>query len=379
MEDTAGKVITCHAAVAWEPNKPLAIEQIEVQPPKEGEVRIKMMYTAICHTDLFQVSGTDPDVKFPTIVGHEGAGVVESVGPGVESVRPGDHVIPVLLCQCRSCDICADPRANLCRKFLYNSDKQQVLYDGTTRFSCRGEQIYHFSGCSTFSEFTVCPEIAVAKIDPTVPLDKAALLGCGIATGYGSPVKGCPINEGSTVGVWGMGAVGLAVVMGARDKGAKRIVAIDVNPDRLKLAKMFGATDFVNPKELEEPLQQFLSKKFDGGLDYAFEATGKPEAITQAFESTKKCFGKTCILGVSGKDVSLSNGLLLQGRTVMGTFIGGLKTRDDIPILAEKYKDGKIQLDEFISWRCSLGQINEAWDKLQRGEGIRSMIAVSEE
>ncbi|KAL3070732.1 hypothetical protein niasHT_036402 [Heterodera trifolii] len=347
MEDTAGKVITCHAAVAWEPNKPLAIEQIEVQPPKEGEVRIKASETKRRSSIglIYQVSGTDPDVKFPTIVGHEGAGVVESVGPGVESVRPGDHVIPVLLCQCRSCDICADPRANLCRKFLYNSDKQQVLYE----------------------------------IDPTVPLDKAALLGCGIATGYGSPVKGCPITEGSTVGVWGMGAVGLAVVMGARDKGAKRIVAIDVNPDRLKLAKMFGATDFVNPKELDEPLQQFLSKKFDGGLDYAFEATGIPEAITQAFESTKKCYGKTCILGVSGKDVSLSNGLLLQGRTVMGTFIGGLKTRDDIPTLAEKYRDGKIQLDEFISWRCSLGQINEAWDKLQRGEGIRSMIAVSEE
>ncbi|KAL3074241.1 hypothetical protein niasHS_015071 [Heterodera schachtii] len=377
--ETAGKTIKCRAAVAWEPKKPLVIEQIEVAPPKEGEVRIKIMFTAICHTDVFQVSGINPNVKFPTIVGHEGAGVVESVGPGVESVRAGDHVIPMPLCQCRKCEECADPRTNLCRKFLYFSENQQVLYDGTVRFSCHGQPIYHFLGCSTFSEYTVTPEIAVAKIDPSVPLDRAALLGCGFSTGYGSPIKGCPIEMGSTVGVWGMGAVGLAAVMGARDNGAKDIVAIDVNGERLKNAKTFGATELVNPKELDEPLPQFLSKKFNGGLDYAFEATGNAEAMTQAFESTKKCYGKTCILGVSGKDVTISNGLLLQGRTLMGICVGGFKTRDDIPILAQKYKDGHISLDEFISWRCSFEHINEAWDKLKRGEGIRSMIAMSKE
>uniref|UniRef100_A0A914HX06 Uncharacterized protein n=1 Tax=Globodera rostochiensis TaxID=31243 RepID=A0A914HX06_GLORO len=379
MVDTVGKTIKCRAAVAWEPKKPLVIEQIEVQPPKEGEVRIKMMYTAICHTDLFQVSGIDPKVKFPTVVGHEGAGVVESVGPGVESVRAGDHVIPLPLSQCRKCDICVDSKSNLCQKFLYFSENQQALYDGTTRFSCRGKPVYHFLGCSTFSEYTVTPEISVAKIDQSVPLDKAALLGCGVPTGYGSPIKGCPINAGSTVGVWGLGAVGLAVVMGARDMGAKNIVAIDVNPDRLKLARVFGATEFVNPKELNESLQQFLSKKFNGGLDYAFEATGNSEAMTQAFECSKMCIGKTCILGVSGQNVTISNGLLLQGRTVMGICVGGFKTRDDIPILAQKYQKGEILLDEFISWRCSLEQINEAWDKLQRGDGIRSIVAVSKE
>ncbi|KAL3086940.1 hypothetical protein niasHT_021804 [Heterodera trifolii] len=371
--------ITCRAAVAWEPKKPLVVEKVEVQPPKEGEVRIKVMFTAICDTDIYQLSGTDPRVKFPTIVGHEGAGVVESVGPGVQSVCAGDHVIPLPLCQCRECDVCADPTSNLCRKFLYFSENQQMLYDGTTRFSCRGQPIYHFIGCSTFSEYTVTPEIAVAKIDPSLPLDRMALLGCGVTTGYGSPIKGCPIRAGSTVGVWGMGAVGLAAVMGARDMGAKRIVAIDVNTDRLKAAKVFGATDLINPNELDESVPQFLTKKFDGGIDFAFEATGDAEAMAQAFESTKKCYGKTCILGLSSKEVPIPNGLLLQGRTLMGNTVGGFKTRDDVPMLAEKYKDGALQLDEFISWRCSLDQINEAWDKFQRGEGIRSMISVSNE
>uniref|UniRef100_A0A183C2P9 ADH_N domain-containing protein n=1 Tax=Globodera pallida TaxID=36090 RepID=A0A183C2P9_GLOPA len=340
MADTVGKTIKCRAAVAWEPKKPLVIEQIEVQPPKEGE----MMYTAICHTDLFQVSGIDPKVKFPTVVGHEGAGVVESVGPGVESVRAGDHVIPLPLSQCRKCDICVDSKSNLCRKFMYFSENQQALYDGTTRFSCRGKPVYHFLGCSTFSEYTVTPEISVAKIDQSVPLDKAALLGCGVPTGYGSPIKGCPVNAGSTVGVWGLGAVGLAVVMGARDMGAKNIVAID--HEYLALLSF----NFC-PKNL----------------------------TTQAFECSKMCIGKTCILGVSGQNVTISNGLLLQGRTVMGICVGGFKTRDDIPMLAQKYQKGEILLDEFISWRCSLEQINEAWDKLQRGDGIRSIVAVSKE
>ncbi|KAI1720765.1 alcohol dehydrogenase groES-like domain-containing protein [Ditylenchus destructor] len=331
MSATAGQTIKCRAAVAWEPNKPLAIEEVEVEPPKRGEVRIKILFTAICHTDAYTLSGKDPEGIFPCILGHEAAGIVESVGEGVDHVAPGDHVIPLYVPQCRECDYCKNPKTNLCQAIRVTQG-QGVMPDGTSRFKCKGKQIAHFMGCSSFSEYTVVAGISVCRVDPKAPLDKVCLLGCGISTGYGAVLNTCKVEPGSTVAVWGLGAVGLSVIMGAKEAGAKRIVAIDLLPSKFETAKFFGATDCLNPKDApaDKSFQSYLVEKFDGGFDYTFECVGNVNLMRQALESAHKGWGVSCIIGVagSGEEISTRPFQLVTGRTWKGTALGGWKTRD---------------------------------------------------
>lgn len=384
MSDTAGKVIKCRAAIAWEPNKPLSIEEIEVDPPQKGEVRIKVLYGALCHTDTFALTGRDPDCSFPVILGHEAAGVVESIGEGVTSVAPGDHVVPCFVPQCNECDYCKNPDTNLCTRIHYfiGSKKSQLQADGTSRFRCKGQEILHFMGCSTFSEYTVCDDVSVAKVNPSAPLDKVCLLGCGINTGYGAPLNTCKVKPGSVCAVWGLGAVGLAAIMGCKYAGAKTIVGIDLLPEKFEFAKVFGATEFVCPKtDVPEgkTLQEFLKEKYNGGFDFTFEATGNIHAMRQAFESTQKAWGQSCILGVSDKEVCTHPAELILGRTWKGSTYGGWKSRDAIPMLTERYLRGEMKLDEFVSGRCDLADINQVFDNMSRGQGMRYVMTMAKQ
>jgi len=380
------KTINCRAAIAWEPNKPMVMEEIEVLPPKPGEVRIKILFTALCHTDLFTLSGQDPEGLFPTILGHEASGIVVDVGEGVESVEPGDHVIPCYIPQCRECEFCKNPKTNLCQK-IRTTQGRGVMPDGTSRFTCRGKPIFHFMGTSTFSEYTVCAEISVCKINISAPLDKMCLLGCGVSTGYGAVLNTCKVEPGSTVAVWGLGAVGLSVVMGAKVAGAKRIVAIDIVPAKLELAKKFGATDVLNANEvvstatdsgLPMPIQNYLVEKFNGGFDYTFECIGNVNTMRQAFESAHKGWGVSCVIGVAGQgqEISTRPFQLITGRTWKGTAFGGWKSRDDIPRLVQEYLDGKIMLDEFITDHSAFDGINAVVESMKAGKGLRTLIDV---
>ncbi|KAI6228794.1 S-(hydroxymethyl)glutathione dehydrogenase [Aphelenchoides fujianensis] len=377
-----GKPIKCRAMVAWEAKKPLQLEEVEVAPPQKGEVRIRVLYAAVCHTDTFTLDGDDPEGNFPSILGHEAAGVVVDVGEGVTEVAPGDHVIPVYVPQCRKCEFCKNPKTNLCQKIRVTQGKGQMP-DGTTRFKCKGKDLFHFMGTSTFSEYTVLAAISVAKIDPKAPLDKCCLLGCGVSTGYGAVLNTCKVEEGSTVGVWGLGAVGLAVIMGAKRAGAKRIVAIDTNARRKEVAMQFGATDFVNPKEVpqDKPFQQYLIDEYDGGFDYTFECVGNVQVMRQALEAAHKGWGVSCIIGVagSGQEISTRPFQLVTGRTWKGTAFGGYKSRDAVPKLVEDYMGGKMKLDEFITHKFKLEDLNKAVDVLHKGEGLRSVIEFPQE
>ena len=385
VTETSGKPIKCRAAVAWEPNQPLSLEEVEVDPPQRGEVRIRIMYTTLCHTDIFALTGHDPDCSFPAVLGHEASGIVESVGEGVTSLAPGDHVVPCFMSQCDECSYCKSGETNLCERIRYftGSKKSQLMADGKSRFRRRGQEILHFMGCSTFSEYTVCEEIFVAKIENRKALlDKICLLGCGIATGYGAPLNSCRIKPGSSCAVWGLGAVGLAAIMGCKFGGAKRIVAVDLMPEKFESAKIFGATEFVNPKmELPEgkTLTQFLREKYDGGFDYTFEATGNVLAMRQALESTHKAWGKSCILGVSDKEVSTHPSELIIGRCWTGSTYGGWKSRQHIPMLVERYMRGQMLLDEFISRRHHFDQINQVLEHMAHGEGMRCVMSMAKE
>ncbi|KAL3069811.1 hypothetical protein niasHT_033388 [Heterodera trifolii] len=378
--ETEGKVICCRAAVAWEPNKPLIIEQIEVSPPKEGEVRVKILFTGICHTDVFVCSGKDPNVKFPLIAGHEATGIVESVGPGVHGILPGDHVIPAPIPQCRSCEHCYAPESNLCKLFQFGPDCKvpaQTMLDGTTRFKCRGQDVYHFIGTSTFSEYTVVLESCICKINPKAPLDIVVALGCGFTTGYGNPFNVAPVVPGSTVGIWGIGAIGLGVMVGCKERGAKNIIAVDPEPKKLQLAAKFGATEMFSPSDRPngKSLPEYLREKYDGGLLIAFEAAGSHLAVRQAFESTKKGFGQTVVLGVIDQELKIPPDMLLMGRTIKGAIYGGWKSRDTLPMLVEKYMIGQLPLEEFISHRMeNLTQINEGIQRMEKCDGIRTVI-----
>ncbi|KAL3101216.1 hypothetical protein niasHT_027972 [Heterodera trifolii] len=357
-----GKTIKCKAAVAWKPNEPLAIEEIEVAPPKAGEVRVKILFTALCHTDQYTLSGRDPEGIFPSILGHEAAGVVESVGEGVRSVQVGDHVVPCFTPQCRECDFCKNPKTNLCQKIRATQGKG-LMPDGTSRFTCRGQQIAHFMGCSTFSEFTVL-----------------CLLGCGVSTGYGAVLNNCRVERGSTVAVWGLGTVGLAVVMGAKKAGASKIVGIDLDTAKFEKAKHFGATEFVNPKEVpaEQTLQAFLVDKFDGGFDYTFECCGNVETMRQALEAAHKGWGVSCVIGVAGagEEIKTRPFQLVTGRTWKGSSFGGWKSRDQIPLLVKEHLDGKLDLDKFITHKFAFSDINKAFECMKKGESLRCVIEI---
>jgi S-(hydroxymethyl)glutathione dehydrogenase/alcohol dehydrogenase len=375
MAETTGKVIQCKAAVCWAPKEPLVIETIEVAPPKSGEVRVKILASGVCHTDAHTLSGNDPEGVFPCILGHEGGGVVESVGEGVTSVKPGDHVIPLYIPQCKDCKFCKSPKTNLC-SVIRTTQGRGVMPDGTTRFTCKGKDVFHFMGTSTFSEYTVLPEISLAKVDPKAPLEKVCLLGCGISTGYGAALNTAKVEKGSTVAVWGLGCVGLAVIMGAVAAGASRVVAVDINPDKFALAKEFGATDCVNPKDHDRPIQQVLAEMTDGGLDYTFECVGNIHTMRAALEACHKGWGVSTIIGVagSGQEISTRPFQLVTGRVWKGTAFGGWKSRESVPVLVDKYMSGDIKVDEFATFTMKIEEVNKAFDLMHQGKSIRSVV-----
>ncbi|XP_062554605.1 alcohol dehydrogenase class-3 [Armigeres subalbatus] len=375
MSNTAGQVIKCKAVVAWEAKKPLSIETIEVAPPKTGEVRVKISASGVCHTDAYTLGGFDSEGVFPVILGHEGAGVVESVGEGVTKFKPGDHVIPLYIPQCFECKFCKSPKTNLCPKIRATQGKG-LMPDGTSRFTCKGQQVFHFMGTSTFSEYTVVAEISLCKIDETAPLDKVGLLGCGIATGYGAALNTAKVEKGSSCAIWGLGAVGLAVAMGCKAAGASRIIGVDINADKIKLGAQFGCTEFVNPKDYDKPIQEVLVEKTDGGLDYTFECVGNVNTMRAALESCTRGWGVSVIVGVAeaGREIATRPFQLVTGRTWKGTAFGGWKSVESVPKLVTSYLNKELMVDEFITHTMPVEDINEAFTLMHEGKSIRSIV-----
>ncbi|KAH1169598.1 alcohol dehydrogenase class-3 [Mauremys mutica] len=371
----ASGVIKCKAAVAWEAGKPLSIEEVEVAPPKAHEVRIKVVGTAVCHTDAYTLSGADPEGCFPVILGHEGAGIVESVGEGVTKLKPGDTVIPLYVPQCGECKFCLNPKTNLCQKIRVTQGKG-LMPDGTSRFTCKGKQIYHFMGTSTFSEYTIVADISVAKIDAAAPLDKVCLLGCGISTGYGAVINTAKVEPGSTCAVFGLGGVGLAVIMGCKVAGASRIIGVDLNKDKFAKAKEFGATECINPQDFKKPIQEVLVELTDGGVDYSFECIGNVGVMRAALESCHKGWGVSVIVGVAaaGQEISTRPFQLVTGRTWKGTAFGGWKSVESVPKLVAEYMSKKIKVDEFVTHTLPFDKINEAFELMHAGKSIRSVL-----
>ena len=363
------------AAVAWKPNAPLSIEEVDLEGPRKGEVLVKIVASGVCHTDAYTLSGVDPEGLFPCILGHEGGGIVEEVGEGVTTLKKGDHVIPLWLAECGECRFCKSGKTNLCSA-ISKQQSEGVLPDGTTRFSKDGKPIYHYMGTSTFAEYTVVPEISVVKVDAKAPLDKICLLGCGVTTGIGAAIKTAKVEKGSTVAVFGLGGIGLAVVQGARMAGAKRIIAIDINDAKWEMAKSFGATEFVNPKKHDKPITQVIQEMTDGGVDYSFECVGSVELMRSALECTVKGWGMSVVIGVAagGKEISTRPFQLVTGRVWKGSAFGGVKGRSELPSYVDKYMSGEIKLDEMVTYTLPLEKINEAFDLMHAGKSIRSVI-----
>ena len=363
------------AAVAWEAGKPLSIEEVDVQGPKAGEVLVRIVATGVCHTDAFTLSGEDPEGAFPAILGHEGGGIVEEVGDGVTSVKVGDHVIPLYTPECGKCKFCLSGKTNLCQAIRVTQGKG-VMPDGTSRFSIGGKPVLHFMGTSTFSEYTVLPEIAVAKISEQAPLEKVCLLGCGITTGIGAVLHTAKVEPGSSVAVFGLGGVGLSVIQGAVMAKAGRIIAIDINPDKETIARQLGATDFVNPKDYDRPIQEVIVDLTDGGVDYSFEAIGNVNLMRAALECCHKGWGESTIIGVAGagQEISTRPFQLVTGRVWRGSAFGGVKGRSQLPGMVDQYMDGEIKVDPFITHTMGLEEINRAFDLMHEGKSIRSVI-----
>uniref|UniRef100_A0A4W3I660 S-(hydroxymethyl)glutathione dehydrogenase n=1 Tax=Callorhinchus milii TaxID=7868 RepID=A0A4W3I660_CALMI len=370
------QVIKCKAAVAWEAGKPLSIEEVEVAPPKAHEVRIKIVATGVCHTDSYTLSGSDSEGLFPVILGHEGSGIVESVGEGVTCVRAGDRVIPLYIPQCGECKFCLNPKTNLCQKIRVTQG-QGLMPDKTSRFTCKGKQIFHYMGTSTFSQYTVVADISVAKVDAAAPLDKVCLLGCGISTGYGAALNTAKVESGSTCAVFGLGGVGLATLMGCKAAGASRIIGIDVNKDKFKIAKEFGATECINPKDHEKPIQEVLVELTDGGVDYSFECIGNVNVMRAALEACHKGWGTSVIIGVapSGHEIATRPFQLVTGRTWKGTAFGGWKSVESVPKLVQEYMAKKIKVDEFVTHKLPFDKINESFELMHAGKGIRTVLS----
>ncbi len=363
------------AAVAWEAGKPLQIEEIDVAAPKAGEVLVRMVATGVCHTDAFTLSGDDPEGIFPSVLGHEGGAIVEEVGPGVTSVAPGDHVIPLYTAECRECKFCKSGKTNLCAS-VRETQGRGLMPDGTTRFSCGGKEVFHYMGTSTFSEYSVVAEVSLAKINKEAPLDKVCLLGCGVTTGIGAVQNTAKVEPGSTIAVFGLGGIGLSVVQGAVLAKAERIIAVDTNPDKFEMAKMLGATDFVNPKDHDAPIQEVIVDMTDGGVDYSFECVGSVELMRSALECCHKGWGESIIIGVAGagQEISTRPFQLVTGRVWRGTAFGGVKGRTQLPGMVDQYMGGDIKLDEFITYTMGLEDINKAFDYMHEGKSIRSVI-----
>ena len=362
------------AAIAFSAGEPLSIEEVDLEGPKSGEVLIEVMATGVCHTDAYTLSGGDPEGLFPSILGHEGAGIVREIGSGIDTLKVGDHVIRLYTPECRQCKFCLSGKTNLCVA-IRETQGQGLMPDGTSRFSLKGESLFHYMGTSTFSNFTVLPEIALAKIREDAPFDKVCYIGCGVTTGLGAVINTAKVEPGSTVAVFGLGGIGLNVIQGARLVGADRIIGIDTNPKKEALARRFGLTDFINPENSADVTTEIIDLT-DGGVDYSFECIGKPEVMRQALESCHKGWGESVIIGVAaaGEEISTRPFQLVTGRTWKGTAFGGAKGRSDVPSIVDWYMDGKINIDDLITHQFQLENINEAFDVMHAGEGIRSVV-----
>ena len=363
------------AAVAWEAGKPLAIEMLDLDGPQAGEVLIRNVATGVCHTDAFTLSGEDPEGIFPAVLGHEGGAIVEEVGAGVTSVAAGDHVIPLYTPECGACSFCTSGKTNLCQA-IRATQGQGLMPDGTSRFSLGGKAVYHYMGTSTFSEYTVLPEIAVAKVRKEAPLEKVCLLGCGITTGIGAVLNTAKVEPGASVAVFGLGGVGLSAIQGAVMAKAGRILAIDINADKFELAKQLGATDTVNPMDHDAPIQDVIVELTGGGVDYSFECVGNVRLMRAALECCHKGWGESVIVGVAGagQEISTRPFQLVTGRVWRGTAFGGCKGRSQLPGMVDQYLDGDIKIDEFITYTMPLDDINRAFDLMHEGKSIRSVI-----
>jgi len=367
--------IKSKAAVAWGPNQPLSIEEVDVMLPKAGEVLVKIIASGVCHTDAFTLSGEDPEGIFPVILGHEGGGIVEHVGEGVSSVQVGDHVIPLYTPECKTCKFCLSGKTNLCQKIRETQGKG-LMPDGTTRFYKDGQPIYHYMGCSTFSEYTVLPEISLAKVNPKAPLEEVCLLGCGVTTGMGAVMNTAKVEAGDTVAIFGLGGIGLSAVIGAAMAQASRIIAIDINESKFDLAKKLGATDCINPKNFNKPIQDVIVEMTEGGVDYSFECIGNVNVMRSALECCHKGWGESVIIGVAGagQEISTRPFQLVTGRVWRGTAFGGVKGRSELPDYVERYLAGEFKLDDFITHTMRLESINDAFDLMHEGKSIRSVI-----
>lgn len=382
---TSGQPIECKAAIAWEAEKPLDVTTIIVDPPQKGEVRIKIVATALCHTDSYTLDGHDPEGLFPCVLGHEAAGVVESVGEGVTSVKPGDHVIPCYQAFCRDCKMCKSNKTNLCGKIRQWTGKGVMAADDKSRFRHKesGKTIYHFMGTSTFTEYTVVHEVSVAKITEKAPLDKVCLLGCGVTTGLGAVLNTAKVEKGATAAVFGLGTIGLAVIDALREVGASMIIAVDMDEGKFERAKAWGATHLLNPAKLDksvvEKIVEMTTVEGLGGVDYSFECIGNVQVMRQALECTHKGWGQSVVIGVaaSGKEISTRPFQLVTGRVWKGTAFGGFKSRDDVPKLVDRYMEGKFKVDEYVTHTLKLEEINQAFELLHSGKCLRVVMTTS--
>ena len=369
------EMIKSKAAIAWGPGQPLSIEEVDVMPPKAGEVLVRVIATGVCHTDAFTLSGDDPEGNFPAILGHEGGGIVEAVGEGVTNVEIGDHVIPLYTPECGECKFCLSGKTNLCGKIRETQGKG-LMPDGTSRFYKDGQPIFHYMGCSTFSEYTVLPEISLAKVNKEAPLEEVCLLGCGVTTGMGAVMNTAKVEEGATVAIFGLGGIGLSAIIGATMAKASRIIAIDINDSKFDLAKQLGATDCINPKSNDKPIQEVIVELTDGGVDYSFECIGNVDVMRSALECCHKGWGESVIIGVAGagQEISTRPFQLVTGRVWKGSAFGGVKGRSELPGIVERYLQGEFKLNDFITHTMGLEDINEAFELMHEGKSIRSVI-----
>ena len=369
------EMIKSKAAIAWGPGQPLSIEEVDVMLPKAGEVLVRMIATGVCHTDAFTLSGDDPEGNFPAILGHEGGGIVEAIGEGVTSVEIGDHVIPLYTPECGECKFCLSGKTNLCGKIRETQGKG-LMPDGTSRFYKDGQPIYHYMGCSTFSEYTVLPEISLAKVNKEAPLEEVCLLGCGVTTGMGAVMNTAKVEEGATVAIFGLGGIGLSAIIGATMAKASRIIAIDINDSKFDLAKQLGATDCINPKNYDKPIQEVIVELTDGGVDYSFECIGNVDVMRSALECCHKGWGESVVIGVAGagQEISTRPFQLVTGRVWKGSAFGGVKGRSELPGIVERYLQGEFKLNDFITHTMGLEDINEAFELMHEGKSIRSVI-----
>ncbi|AKU92854.1 S-(hydroxymethyl)glutathione dehydrogenase/class III alcohol dehydrogenase [Vulgatibacter incomptus] len=368
-------MVKSRAAVAWAAKRPLEIEEVEVEGPKQGEVLVRNVATGVCHTDAYTLSGADPEGAFPAILGHEGGAIVQEVGPGVTTVKPGDHVIPLYTPECGTCKFCLSGKTNLCQRIRATQGKG-LMPDGTTRFRAKGQPVLHYMGTSTFSEYSVLPEISVAKISKEAPLEKVCLLGCGVTTGIGAVLNTAKVEPGSTVAIFGLGGIGISAIIGATMAKASRIIGIDVNPSKFEIARQLGATECIDPRVFDNPIQEVIVELTDGGVDYSFECIGNVNVMRAALECCHKGWGESVIVGVAGagEEICTRPFQLVTGRVWRGSAFGGVKGRSELPGYVDRYMKGEIPLDPFITHTMGLDDINEAFDLMHEGKSIRSVI-----